>query len=67
MPARTEGLLNGAQTNGAHINDATKQRFDTIEDTIQAFSMFSYALSVAFLPHQVMSIFYPKHISRSRA
>ena len=56
MPMADEDVLNGAQINGAQINDTAKLRFDTIEDTIKAFSMFLCALSPPLLPHQVMSI-----------
>lgn len=57
MPVAGEDVLNGPQINGGHVDNTTKLRFDTIEDTIKAFSKFLCALSAAFLLHQVMSIF----------
>lgn len=70
MPIAGENALNGAQINGAHTNNTTKLRFDTIEDTIKAFSKFLYILSAAFLPQQVLNIFSLrgwKEISRASA
>lgn len=54
MPAADEDVLNGAQVNG-QSNDSGKLRFDTIEDTIKAFSMFLYVPFPPVSPHQVMS------------
>lgn len=54
MPMEVNGGLNGA-----HVNDSTKLKFDTIEDTIKAFSMSPHCHSISFLFSQrVHAVFF---------
>jgi hypothetical protein len=62
-----QAQVNGNLT-GTHINDTTKLQFDTIEDTIDAFSTFGYPLLDVFIQaNSACIIEYSKIVTRATA